>query len=139
MYGMAREFLLDAPRTFLIEMGVSRPTEHAATVGTIGLVGWKGSSFKNTLMASKSRKAAGSRVPVALLSIPLRGTQVGAVVGVLEWRLLVFDAATIPPLCREGKAARRQHNTSNSRDSGRGGRAPWVFIATTSSTQQCEV
>ena len=133
MYGMAREFLLDAPRTFLIEMGVSRPTEHAATVGTIGLVGWKGSSFKNTLMASKSRKAAGSRVPVALLSIPLRGTQVGAVVGVLEWRLLVFDAAACP-LCREGKAARRQHNISNSRGSSCGGRAAWVFIATTSST-----
>lgn len=84
-----------------MEMGVSRPDEHIATVPMIGFDGSKGSNSKDTMIASKSTKASGSRLPVALLSIPLRGTQVGAVYvvrEVLAWLLVFSAAAIIPPL-----------------------------------------
>ena len=77
------------------------------------------------MIASKSIKALASRVPVALLSMPWRGTQVVAVSSTVCLADVVADAS--PPCSRQGKAARQHINS---------GRkicrvcVPWKFIAT---------
>lgn len=105
-----------------MEMGVSRFAWHPPNLRKRGLVRSK-LSTRNTLMMSRSRKLSRSRLPVALLSIPLSETQaaVGAVVGVPRW-CLVGDAAAVFPR-KEGKAEGLDI-TSSSSSSSRGS-VPW--------------
>lgn len=58
-----------------METEVSRPREHSARVGTGGLRGSKASSSKDSMISSRTRVVFEVTLPVTLLSIPFRGTQ----------------------------------------------------------------
>lgn len=75
-YSCALVLLLYSPKRFLIETDVSRPDEHAARVGTVGFKGSKASCIIDALMTSKLSPSLRSTLPVMLLSMPRRGTQV---------------------------------------------------------------